>query len=98
MQSRKAVVAWFADALLVNTLAEASEPDPMRAATPEFLMNVGVALLGLAMPIVRDEKKFAKVPNLRRTFSCSHSMSPVQLSHSIVMKNPVTGLASFAHA
>lgn len=55
------MVAWFADALLVNTPAEASNPDPLKAASSEFLMNVSVALLGLAMPIVRDEGKFKKV-------------------------------------
>ncbi|CAN0599006.1 unnamed protein product, partial [Laminaria digitata] len=55
--SRKAVVGWFADALLVNTTAEASNPDPRKTASAEFLMNVSVALLGLAMPIVRDESK-----------------------------------------
>ncbi|CBN78076.1 conserved unknown protein [Ectocarpus siliculosus] len=61
VESRKAVVAWFADALLVNTPAEASNPDPLKAASPEFLMNMSVALLGLAMPIVRDEGKFKKI-------------------------------------
>lgn len=61
MQSRKAVVSWFAEALLVNTPAEASNPDPLKAASTEFLMNVSVALLGLAMPVVRDETKFKKV-------------------------------------
>eukprot|EP00904_Undaria_pinnatifida_P013657 jgi/Undpi1/9421/HiC_scaffold_27.g11878.m1 len=61
VESRKAVVAWFADALLVNTAAEASNPDPRKAASSEFLMNVSVALLGLAMPIVRDESKFNKI-------------------------------------
>lgn len=61
VQSRKAVVAWFAEALLVNTPAEASQPDPLKAASSEFLMNVSVALLGLAMPVVRDENKFKKV-------------------------------------
>ncbi|CAN0085443.1 unnamed protein product, partial [Laminaria digitata] len=61
VESRKAVVAWFADALLVNTTAEASNPDPRKTASAEFLMNVSVALLGLAMPIVRDESKFKKV-------------------------------------
>lgn len=60
-QSRKAVMAWFADALLVNTSAEASNPDPLKTASSEFLTNVSVAMLGLAMPIVRDESKFAKV-------------------------------------
>lgn len=60
-QSRKAVMAWFADALLVNTSAEASNPDPLKTASSEFLTNVSVAMLGLAMPIVRDEGKFAKV-------------------------------------
>lgn len=54
-------MAWFADALLVNTPAEASNPDPLKAASSEFLMNMSVALLGLAMPIVRDEGKFKKV-------------------------------------
>ncbi|CAM9845618.1 unnamed protein product [Ectocarpus sp. 4 AP-2014] len=61
VESRKAVVAWFADALLVNTPAEASNPDPLKAASSEFLMNMSVALLGLAMPIVRDEGKFKKI-------------------------------------
>lgn len=55
------MVAWFADALLVNAPAEASNPDPIKAASSEFLMNVSVALLGLAMPIVRDEAKLKKV-------------------------------------
>lgn len=53
-------MAWFADALLVNTPAEASHPDPLKAASSEFLMNVSVAMLELAMPIVRDESKFNK--------------------------------------
>lgn len=61
LQCRKAVVGWFADALLVNTPAEASNPDPRKAASSEFLMNVSVALLELAMPIIRDESKFNKV-------------------------------------
>lgn len=61
LKSRKAVVAWFADALLVNTSAEALNPDRSKVATPEFLGNVSVALLNLAMPIVRDKSKFAKV-------------------------------------
>lgn len=60
-QSRKAVISWFAETLLVNTPAEASNPDPLKAASSEFLMNVSVALLDLAMPIVRDEAKFKKV-------------------------------------
>eukprot|EP00903_Cladosiphon_okamuranus_P021833 g20076.t1 len=61
VESRKAVVAWFAEALLVNTPAEASRPDPLKAASSEFLMNVSVALLGLTMPVVRDEDKFKKI-------------------------------------
>ena len=65
MYKRQAVVSWFADALLVNTAAEASNPDPRKAASSEFLMNVSVVLLGVAMPIVRDESKFKKV-NERR--------------------------------
>lgn len=61
VQSRKAVISWFAEALLLNTPAEASNPDPLKAASSEFLMNLSVALLNLAMPIVRDEAKFKKV-------------------------------------
>lgn len=61
VQCRKAVMSWFADALLLNTSAEASNPDPRKTASPEFLMNVSAAMLKLAMPIVRDEEKFNKV-------------------------------------
>ncbi|CAM9383829.1 unnamed protein product, partial [Hapterophycus canaliculatus] len=61
VESRKAVISWFAEALLVNTPAEAYNPDHLKAASPEFLMNVSVALLGLAMPIIRDEAKFKKI-------------------------------------
>ncbi|CAM9621268.1 unnamed protein product [Scytosiphon promiscuus] len=61
VESRKAVISWFAEALLVNTPAEASNPDPFKAASSEFLMNVSVALLDLAMPIVRDDTKFKKI-------------------------------------
>lgn len=43
----------------MNDSAEAYQPDPTKTASPEFLMNVGVALLYLAMPI--DESKFSKV-------------------------------------
>lgn len=60
-QARKAVVGWFADTLLVNTHALASNPDPAKAASQTFLMNVSVALLGLATPIVTDDSKFSKV-------------------------------------
>lgn len=54
-------MSWFADTLLLNTPIEATNPDPLKAASHEFLMNVSVALLGLAMPIVRDDAKFNKV-------------------------------------
>lgn len=54
-------MAWFAETLLINTSAEAFNYDPLKTAPQEFLANVGVALLGLAMPIVRDDSKFAKV-------------------------------------
>lgn len=55
------VMAWFADTLLVNDSATALYRDPHKTASQEFLMNVSVVLLYLAMPIVRDESKFSKV-------------------------------------
>ncbi|CAM9168726.1 unnamed protein product, partial [Sphacelaria rigidula] len=60
-EARKAVMAWFADTLLVNDSAEALYRDPHKTASQEFLMNVSTALLHLAMPIVRDEAKFSKI-------------------------------------
>ncbi|CAN0080528.1 unnamed protein product [Ascophyllum nodosum] len=59
-ECRKVVISWCADALLLNTSAEATNPDPLKAASPEFLINLGVLLLELAMPIVRDDSKFNK--------------------------------------
>ncbi|CAM9456970.1 unnamed protein product, partial [Discosporangium mesarthrocarpum] len=60
-QCRKAVTAWFADAVLVNTSAEAFHPDPIKTSTPAFLLNVNLALLRLAMPIVSDPAKMKKI-------------------------------------
>jgi len=55
--SRKNVIQWFIDALLVNVNAGASRPDRTKVSSPELLLNLSVVLLKLCEPFFNDTKK-----------------------------------------
>ncbi|CAM9525103.1 unnamed protein product, partial [Phaeothamnion confervicola] len=57
---RRRVVRWFSDAVILNVSAEASRRDPRKTASDPFLCGIGVVLLRLSMPFVRDPAKFSK--------------------------------------
>ena len=56
-ESRKRVIHWFTDALLVNVNAGAQRPDRTKVSSPELLLNLSVVLLKLCEPFFNDAKK-----------------------------------------
>jgi Ubiquitin elongating factor core len=55
--ARIKLLAWFTDALLVNTGASALRPDPSKVSSTSLLLNISMMLLKLCHPFVIDESK-----------------------------------------
>ena len=60
-ESRKQVIQWLIDALLVNVNADATRPDRTKVCSEELLVNLSVVMLKLCEPFVNDAKKAALV-------------------------------------
>mmetsp|Transcript_26329 Transcript_26329/g.47467 ORF Transcript_26329/g.47467 Transcript_26329/m.47467 type:complete len:1162 (-) Transcript_26329:106-3591(-) len=56
-ESRKRVIQWLIDALLVNVNADGTRPDRAKVSSEELLMNLSVVLLKLCEPFINDPKK-----------------------------------------
>eukprot|EP00978_Attheya_sp_CCMP212_P044667 scaffold317964_cov58-Attheya_sp.AAC.1 len=60
-EPRKQVMQWVTDALLVNIGATAMRTDKSKVCNPQTLLNIGVVLMKLCEPFVKDEKKAALI-------------------------------------
>ena len=56
-ESRKQVIQWLIDALLVNVNADATRPDRTKVCSEELLVNLSAIMLKLCEPFVNDAKK-----------------------------------------
>jgi len=56
-ETRKMVIQWFTDALLVNTGATAMRPDRNKVSSAQTLQNIAVVLLKLCEPFISDSSR-----------------------------------------
>lgn len=59
--SKENIIQWLVDALLLNIEAEKTNPSPLVASSPGFLINLGAVLLEVCRPITNDPEKLKKV-------------------------------------
>merc|ERR1711904_749848 len=96
--AREQVMKWISDALLVNRMADAIQPDPSKMGTMGMLQNLTLSLLKLCEPFVFDMKKhhlidigFMSSPKAHRgVFSCQGDEAIPRLGDSGSTTNTTT--------